>query len=63
MSGQTWKWRIRHNGSLSARGTKTTSGPSGSFEVERRMANLSGTDVFRFRATHGDQVCRGRISW
>ncbi len=28
-SGQTWRWRLRHNGSLSARGTVTTSGPSG----------------------------------
>jgi hypothetical protein len=63
VSGQTWRWRLSHNGSVSARGTKTTSDPSGSFDVERRMANLAGTDRFRFRAVHGDQVCRGRISW
>ena len=63
VSGQTWRWRLSHNGSVSARGRKTTRGPSGSFDVERRMANLSGTDTFRLRATHGDQVCRGRISW
>ncbi|HYH33613.1 MAG TPA: hypothetical protein VD814_00530 [Nocardioides sp.] len=63
VSGQTWHWRLTHNGSVSARGTRTTSGPSGSFDVERRMSNLSGTDVFRFRATHGSKVCRGRISW
>ena len=63
VSGQTWRWRLSHNGSVSARGTKTTSGPSGSFDVERRMANLAGTDRFRFRAVHGDQVCRGRIRW
>jgi hypothetical protein len=63
VSGQTWHWRIKHNGSVSARGTKTTSGPSGSFDVERRMSNLAGTDTFRLRATHGSQVCRGRFRW
>jgi len=63
VSGQTWRWRISHNGSVSARGRKTTHAPSGSFSVERRMANLSGTDRFRLRASHDGQVCRGRISW
>jgi hypothetical protein len=63
VNGQEWTWRIRHNGSLSARGTSTTVGPSGSFDVERRMANLAGTDTFRFRAVHGSQVCLGRIRW
>jgi hypothetical protein len=63
VSGQEWRWRIRHNGSVSARGRSTTTGPSGSFDVERRMANLSGKDRFRFRAVHQGQVCRGRISW
>jgi hypothetical protein len=63
VNGQEWTWRIRHNGSLSARGTGTTVAPSGSFDVERRMANLAGTDTFRFRAVHGSQVCLGSISW
>ena len=63
VTGQTWRWRLSHNGSVSARGTKITRGRSGSFDVERRMANLAGTDRFRFRAVHGDQVCRGSISW
>lgn len=63
VTGQVWRWRIKHNGSVSARGKKKTTGRSGSFSVERHMANLSGKDVFRFRAKHGDQVCRGRISW
>ena len=63
VSGQSWRWRISHNGSVSARGRKTTRGRSGSFSVERRMANLAGTDRFRLRASHDGQVCRGRISW
>jgi len=62
-AGQVWRWRLKHNGSLSARGTRTTAGPSGSFTVERRMANLAGTDHFVFRATHHGQVCRGTISF
>lgn len=61
--GQTWRWRLSRNGSVSAKGRKATRGPSGSFDVERRMANRAGTDTFRLRATHGDRVCRGRISW
>jgi hypothetical protein len=63
-SGQVWHWTIRHNGSRSAKGSSTTSGASGSFSVHRRMANLAGTDHFRFRAerrANGD-VCRGTIS-
>ena len=63
VSGQSWRWRISHNGSVSARGRKPTRGRSGSFSVERRMANLAGTDRFRLRASHDGQVCRGRISW
>ena len=62
-AGQVWHWRLKHNGSLSARGTKRTAGRSGSFDVERRMANLAGTDHFTFRATHRRQVCRGTISF
>jgi hypothetical protein len=63
VSGQSWSWKLKHNGSVSARGTDKTSGPSGSFEVRRRMANLAGTDHFVFRAEHGGQVCRGTISF
>ena len=63
VSGQVWTWKFKHNGSVSARGTKKTGGRSGSFEVERRMANLSGKDHFVFRAEHRNQVCRGTISY
>jgi hypothetical protein len=62
-SGQLWSWTFKHNGSISASGSKSTSGVSGSFEVRRRMANLAGTDHFVFRATHRGQVCRGTIAF
>jgi hypothetical protein len=61
-SGQKWHWTLKHNGSTSAKGARKTSGRSGSFEVERRMTDLSGKDHFVLRATHGRTVCRGTIS-
>jgi hypothetical protein len=63
-NGQVWHWRIRHNGSVSAKGRATTSGASGSFTVQRRMANLAGTDHFVFRAERSatGEVCRGTVS-
>jgi hypothetical protein len=61
-AGQKWHWTFKHNGSTSAKGTKRTSGRSGSFSVERRMTDLAGKDHFAFRATHGGTVCRGTIS-
>src|SRR4051794_14590736 len=62
-SGQVWRWKLKHDGSVSAKGTKTTGGASGSFQVQRRMANLAGTDHFVFRAEHPGQVCRGTHSY
>jgi hypothetical protein len=64
-NGQTWRWRLRHNGSLSARGTATTHGPSGSFEVRRVVVNATGTDhlVFRARNPQTGEVCRGVLNF
>jgi len=41
--GQTWRWRLYHNRSLSAHGLRTTSGRSGSFEVRRTSVDLRET--------------------
>ena len=62
-NGQTWTWLIRHNGSVSARGTRTTQAPSGSFEVRRLLVNMSGVDTIVFRATNtrNGEVCRGVV--
>jgi hypothetical protein len=64
-TGQTWRWRLRHNGDLTASGTKTTKGPSGSFEVRRVLVNLSGPDriVFRARNLRSGEVCRGTVTF
>ena len=61
--GQTWRWTFTDNGVRVARGTSTTTAPSGSFEVERRIANAPGTDRIVFRAVNPStgEVCRGTI--
>ena len=63
--GQTWSWKFKDNGNVFAKGQSTTTGPSGSFEVERKPANLAGTDHFVFRAVHpsSGEVCRATVAW
>ena len=62
-NGQDWRWWMIHDGSVSARGWATTRAPSGSFSVERRMVNRSGTDkiVFKARNPRTGEVCRGVV--
>jgi hypothetical protein len=62
-AGQQWRWTIRHNGSVSDRGTATTTARSGSFEVERKVVDLAGTDALVFRAVRDGQVCRGVVNY
>jgi hypothetical protein len=62
-SGQTWRWKIKDNGSLAAKGTATTGGRSGSFSVERTIADRAGTDNVTFRATRNGQVCTGSVAF
>ena len=64
-NGQTWNWKIKHNGTVSARGSATTTGPSGSFEVERKLTNLAGTDNFVFKAKNpaDGETCRGTLAF
>jgi len=61
--GQQWRWRIRHDGHVSASGTATTTGPSGSFDVERRLTNAPGVDRIGWRARNvaSGQTCRGGL--
>ena len=40
-NGQTWRWVLRHEGNVAARGQSTTRGPSRPFEVERRTSNAA----------------------
>jgi hypothetical protein len=50
--GDTWRVVLRHNGTRFFRGTRTTTAPSGSFEVRRVVDNLPGDDVITARATN-----------
>ena len=52
-NGQTWRWKIL-----------TTHAPSGSFSVERRIANPKGSDRIGFRASNPatGQTCRGSLT-
>ena len=61
--GEQWRWAIRHNGSVSDRGSATTVGRSGSFSIERKIVDLAGTDRVVFRAVHDGQTCRGVVNY
>jgi hypothetical protein len=60
-AGQTWHWRLSDDGSTVASGTRTTAGRSGSFSVERHIANRAGTDKVHLVATRGGQTCSGSV--
>ncbi|PWN02363.1 hypothetical protein DJ010_14785 [Nocardioides silvaticus] len=61
--GQRWRWVMKHNGSVSARGTKKTVPPNGTFRVTRRVVDIQGIDDLLFRAKHAGQVCRGVVNY
>ena len=63
--GQVWRWRLYHNGALSAHGLRTTGGRSGSFEVRRLSVDLRGTDRFTLRArnTRNNELCVGTVNY
>jgi hypothetical protein len=65
VNGQKWRWKLLHNGNVSARGTATTEAPSGSFDVRRLMVDLSGEDRIGFRAKNPNtgEVCRGSLRY
>ncbi len=62
-NGQTWRWRIMHNGDVSAHGKAKTKAPSGSFDVRRTVVDAPGTDrlVWRARQVATGQTCRGSL--
>jgi hypothetical protein len=61
--GQTWRWQIRRDGTVAARGTGTTAGASGSFEAERKIADRAGSDRIVFRAVRNGRVCRVGVTF
>jgi hypothetical protein len=63
-NGQVWSIRMTDNGVQVFAGKKTTVAPSGSFSVERRIANRSGTDKIVATATNAKsgEICTGTVS-
>ena len=65
VSGDRWQVRIRHDGDVAFRGTRTTRGASGSFSVRIVESDQAGSDVFRARARNlsTDEVCVGSATF
>ena len=62
--GQTWAVRITDNGVQVFAGNRVTQAPSGSFEVQRRVANRAGVDHFVGTARNPatGELCTGRVN-
>lgn len=62
--GQVWTVRLTDNGVRVFAGTRTTVAPSGSFSVERRIANRAGTDRIVGTATNSatGETCSGSVN-
>jgi len=65
VGGQNWHWRMLHNGNVSARGTSSTAGASGSFDVRRVMVDAAGSDRIGWRARNAQtsETCRGSLAF
>lgn len=63
-NGRRWNVVIRRNGVVVFRGSRITRPPSGSFSVNRRIANAAGRDriVATARSVVGGGVCRGVVT-
>ena len=64
-AGQTWRVRVRDDGVLVVKTRATTGGASGSFSVQRSIANRAGGDsiVARSRDLSSGQLCVGRLTF
>ena len=60
-NGVKWDYRIRRNGRAVAAGSRTTKAPSGSFSVERKIANPAGSDRISAVATRNGETCRASL--
>lgn len=61
-NGVSWTVVLRRNGKQVHKSTRKTKAPSGSFDVERKIADPAGTDTITARATNrAGQVCTARV--
>ena len=63
-NGRRWNVVIRRNGVAVFRGSRITRPPSGSFSINRRIADAAGRDriVATARSVVGGGVCRGVVT-
>ncbi len=62
-NGVRWAVRIRRNGKRVVKTSATTTAPSGSFSVERRIADPAGSDRITAKATSpSGEVCRASLT-
>jgi hypothetical protein len=62
-NGVKWSVTIKRNGKTAVKTSARTKGPSGSFSVERRLANGAGSDRISARATSpSGEVCTASLS-
>ena len=62
-NGVAWKVRIRRDGKLVVKTRAVTRAPSGSFSVERKIADPAGTNRITARAVSpSGQVCRASVT-
>ena len=62
--GRQWRVTFLRDGVVVFRGTRTTKAPSGSFEVERLLANPPGPNriVAKARELTTGETCRGAVT-
>ena len=61
-NGQRWAVRLMDNGVTSFRVHRTTHAPSGSFSIEKRIANKAGRDHIQVRVARGATVCTAAVA-
>jgi len=62
-NGVRWRVSLRRNGAVVVRTSATTRAPSGSFSVERRLANRAGSDTISARAVSSSgEVCTASVT-
>ena len=63
-NGVQWKVKLKDNSDVVFRGSARTHAPSGSFSIERRIANQSGTDAITgiARDKQSGERCVARVS-
>jgi hypothetical protein len=63
-NGAHWKWTISQDATTVRHGSAKTHAPSGSFSVERSLADKAGKHRIAFRATNpaSGNTCHGAVS-